>query len=966
MQNDASNLNFRQWSQEWLSAVPQLIAASTTERENWLVARAGQIRFDFFEQLERAVSQLSHADNVRARQSAQLILELTDLTPLNADYHYRAYALYALANVSSDAGDYEPALDLYNQVANLLTAESDRLLHARLQIGKMSTLFFLSRYEEAQTLAQELEQILLNAGLLIEAAKVQGNLGGMYQRLDRYNEAIVAYERAADLAGNGADSLLQAKILFNLALIYAENRNFSAALNVQAQCRSEFEANNLTVMLAMLDGNEGWIKYHQADYVAAVRAYERARNVFQSQNMLNDVRRCDQELADLYLDLNLLQETLQTYDRLIPEYDNTKQRFERAKARVQKAVTLSRLGRTGEALSLFRQAAKLFRLEGNLVWQAQTDLYLGELYARLTNLARARFYLRRAANVFSNLGLERRLLQTRFRLAQLRLGGSTRGLRSELETLLTEAVRLEARELIPSIYYALGLTAGSSDRALDYYSRAIDELNQVRLQLPSEDFKTAFLLDKLDIFEAALALCLNIGKPEQAFNLSEQAKSRVLLDLLAGGLSQSQTPLPAEATALYQRLDELRTELNLLYRQINQVPDERNGRSLAVETTTELLPRLAELEQAYTQTLRQVRLLSQDIPVEVYPATLEQVQSWLDEQTLWLQFAQVQEELIAFIVTGQTLQVVTLGEVRQIEHLQNLLTYQNTKFRYGNDYISRHRTALLRSVQGHLGELYDLLLSPLQAYLAQSNCKELIIVPHGSLHLLPFHALYNRKTARYLLEDYTVSYVPSAGVQQMCRLRSYPRPSQLTALATGVPDEFTRYIAEELTTVADILEGSQILSGSAATLANLRQMCQDFPVLHFATHGVFRHDNPLFSALKMSEEWLTVNDIYNLKLNCWLVTLSACDTGINAVSQGDELLGLVRGFLNAGANSLIVSLWALHDKTAARLMQKFYTNLKGGMSKAQALRQAQLIFLQDEEYRHPYYWASLTLTGERN
>jgi CHAT domain-containing protein len=143
-------------------------------------------------------------------------------------------------------------------------------------------------------------------------------------------------------------------------------------------------------------------------------------------------------------------------------------------------------------------------------------------------------------------------------------------------------------------------------------------------------------------------------------------------------------------------------------------------------------------------------------------------------------------------------------------------------------------------------------------------------------------------------------------------------------------------------------------------------MCQDFPVLHFATHGVFRHDNPLFSALKMSEEWLTVNDIYNLKLNCWLVTLSACDTGINAVSQGDELLGLVRGFLNAGANSLIVSLWALHDKTAARLMQKFYTNLKGGMSKAQALRQAQLIFLQDEEYRHPYYWASLTLTGERN
>jgi CHAT domain-containing protein/tetratricopeptide (TPR) repeat protein len=966
MQNNSSTPNFRQWAQEWLTALPELTIATASERETWLAEHSGQLTLDLFEQLERAISQLSQADNPRARQAAQVVLELTELSPLNADYHYRAYALYALANTNGDGGEYSTALNHYNEIAGLLTAEADRLMFARLQIGKISTLFFLSRYAEAQTLVQQLEQIFLSADLFEEAAKVQGNLGGMYRHLDRYSEAVAAYERAAQLAGNGANNLLQARIMLNLAIIYAEHRDFQAALTLHEQCRQTFELNQLAVLLAMLDGNEGWIKYHQGDYITAMRLYERARGVFQSQNLLNDVRRCDQELADIYLELNLLQESLQTYDRLIVEYDQVGLRFDLAKSRCQKAIALSRVGNIAEALLLFRQAAKIFRLEGNVVWQAQTDLYIGELYFRAVNPNRSRFYLRRAAKVFSDLGLERRLLQARFRLAQLRIGGSQRGLKTELESLLEMAIRLEARNLVPYLFYTLGLTAGSSDLALEYYNQAISAFNQIRLQLPSEDFKTAFLLDKLDIYETALELCLQIGKPEEAFNLSEQAKSRVLLDLLAGGLSPTQIVLTSETQILYERLDELRSQLNLLYRQINQVPDERTGRSLAVESTTELLPRLNELEQAYTQTLRQIHLLNETNPSEIYPATLEEVQSWLDETTVWLQFAQTQGRLIAFVVTRQSLEVVSLGELNRIKHLQNLLTYQNAKFRYGSDYVARHRTALLRSVQGHLGELYKLLMSPLQPYLSRANCKELIIVPHGSLYLLPFQALYNRATKRYLLEDYTISFVPSAGVRQMCYQRSYPRPANLTALATGVPDEHTRYIANELANIAEILEGSTVLSGAEATLANLQQYCQAHPLLHFATHGVFRFDNPLFSALKMAEEWLTVNDIYNLKLNSWLVTLSACDTGLNAISQGDELLGLVRGFLNAGANSLVVSLWALHDKTAANLMHEFYTNLKAGLDKAQALRQAQLTFLNDREYSHPYYWASLALIGERD
>jgi CHAT domain-containing protein len=133
-------------------------------------------------------------------------------------------------------------------------------------------------------------------------------------------------------------------------------------------------------------------------------------------------------------------------------------------------------------------------------------------------------------------------------------------------------------------------------------------------------------------------------------------------------------------------------------------------------------------------------------------------------------------------------------------------------------------------------------------------------------------------------------------------------------------------------------------------------------VLHLASHGNFRLDNALFSSLQLSDGWLTVRDIYQLDLrHCDLVTLSACETGVNALAPGDEWIGLARGFFSAGAPSLLVSQWVVDDDATAKLMIDFYSHLRAGAGPAAALRSAQCKLLKEKP--HPYFWAPFVILG---
>jgi CHAT domain-containing protein len=228
-------------------------------------------------------------------------------------------------------------------------------------------------------------------------------------------------------------------------------------------------------------------------------------------------------------------------------------------------------------------------------------------------------------------------------------------------------------------------------------------------------------------------------------------------------------------------------------------------------------------------------------------------------------------------------------------------------------------------------------------------------VPSGPLHYLPFHALHDGR--RYLLEDHEISYLPGASLLHYAHAEQ-PAASGSLALGHSYGGRLPHAV-DEARAVAAILGGPAYVE-SEATLARLRADIGICRVVHLAAHGDFRPDNPLFSGLALDDGWLTTLESFNLRLSASLVTLSACQTGRSVVGGGDELLGLMRALLYAGASSLLLSLWAVEDRSTAALMEAFYGQLAMGWRKGAALRHAQLAAAET----HPYFWAPFVLVGD--
>jgi CHAT domain-containing protein len=269
--------------------------------------------------------------------------------------------------------------------------------------------------------------------------------------------------------------------------------------------------------------------------------------------------------------------------------------------------------------------------------------------------------------------------------------------------------------------------------------------------------------------------------------------------------------------------------------------------------------------------------------------------------------------------------------------------------------VKSFANALLNSTQTHLHDLYKLLVEPIRGLLAGSH---LAIVPHGILHNLPFHALFDGR--QYLIDEFTVSYAPSASVYSLCKARS--APAYGGSLVLGIPDPSVPFVHEEVEAVAACLPNSEVLFGQNATVQRLREKGPYSRFIHMATHGYFRRDNPMFSGIRLGDSYLSLYDLCQLKLPAELVALSGCSTGLNVVAAGDELIGLARGLIQAGAETSMLTLWDAQDQSAAQLMKFFYSHVANGRTKSVALQQA--MRQVKSELPHPYYWGPFILMGK--
>jgi CHAT domain-containing protein len=257
----------------------------------------------------------------------------------------------------------------------------------------------------------------------------------------------------------------------------------------------------------------------------------------------------------------------------------------------------------------------------------------------------------------------------------------------------------------------------------------------------------------------------------------------------------------------------------------------------------------------------------------------------------------------------------------------------------------------------------DFLVAPLAKWSEPGD--RIYLIPHDFLHYMPLHAL--RVEGEALAARNAVTYAQSASVLSYCRARQQARKNALrSALVLGDSRGDLPFALEEARTVARLF-GATPYCASDVTQSVFDTMGASADIIHWAGHAYFDPVDPLKSGLLLgSDTVISARDIFTMPpLNADLVMLSGCNTGVNAVQSGDELVGLTRAFLYAGASSIIVSLWSVADDSTAHLASAFYRNLFASPNgdKAEALREAMLEVRSVARWASPYYWAPLVLIG---
>jgi tetratricopeptide (TPR) repeat protein len=906
------------------------------------------------ESLHEKVVSAVFSDTAKAEAVA---VEAKELATGSGSEHAMAIACRAMGHVHYAKAEYTEALRCYQEAVETFERLGRGTDSARTRTGALQTLIYLGRYDEAREWAEQARAVFEANGDHLRLARLDSNLGNLYYRQDRYKEALDLYQKAYEqfqVLGQPRDV---AAALSNMAVCSISLHDFARGLETYEEARSWCEKHGMSVLVAEADYNIAYLHFLRGEYTTSIGLYEKAREYCRKAEDHYHLALCDLDQAELFLELNLWQEAGQLARQAEDGFARLGMGYERAKALTLMATAESYTGPARRAMRLYSEAQKGFQREKNAVAAAQIELQRALVLAEWRRDDGALRRCRRAWRFFVQTPLETKTALCELLMARLRWrrGENEEALSYGERALLRLAadehpnLRFHAEFLLGRVHESMG----EDGKARLCFEKAEEWLEALRSRVSGDELKAGFLKDKHEFYAHKAMLILRgdgEGKERAAYEVIERAKSRSLADLIA---FQGQTKRPglkdSEGSAVA-----LRQELNGYYRQLEKIslePEER-----ARQQAASLRKRVRECEQRLAARMAEMRAAGQGYAAlhDPQPIGTAAIQAAIPQGAQLVEYFEARGSFHAAIVDRRNLQIVPVCKVAAVREDLRLLRFQLAKFRLGESYARVFGHALFEAARFHLQNLYRILIGPLQNRL---DAEHLILVPHGDLHHLPFHALFDGE--QYVMDRYSVSYVPSGSVFAQCRERD--TSGAKGSLVLGVADASTPFLEAEARAAAGILPQAELYLGPEVSFELLRQRGAERRFLHIATHGTFRADNPMFSSIRLGEGQCNLFDLYDLRLNAELVTLSGCSTGLNDVVGGDELLGLVRGLMHAGAAGVLLTMWDVNDRCASELVRAFYRKMLVHKEKASALRSAM------KEVRtshpHPYYWAPFMLLG---
>jgi CHAT domain-containing protein len=526
----------------------------------------------------------------------------------------------------------------------------------------------------------------------------------------------------------------------------------------------------------------------------------------------------------------------------------------------------------------------------------------------------------------------------------------------ELNIVLDMNEQLKMFRAIGVSYHKMGQT----EKSVKYLKESVQIINNLRATISSERDRISFARYKDSLYGLLIDSLMELKREAEAFEVSEQARARALIDLLG---SRRDIRLSAGSTGNLEQLVQRQKEIQAYEDYIRSQKD------------------ISESQAAYVETLRKqfrgigIDTASNAAPVSgedstkeeevaslltMSPLTVPEAQSLLPNDTALIEFYLSQRATHAWILQN--------GQLTAIRLKQDPLQLRSLIESFLRDISKVNEPKAVRQIQQTTRALYRSLFEPLRSSV---TAKQLYVVNHQCLHFLPLETLHDGK--HYLAEEYSFAYLPSASVLKF--LHKAPRlPQSVLALGNPVIDyvkdlpPLSGAESESQAVVRDFPKGMAHVRADA-TESVFRREAPKHDVIHLATHGVFDAQDPMNSRVFLARDdqhdgMLTAKKLYGIRLNASLVTLSACQSSVSAVGNGDELIGLIRGFFFAGTPSVVGSLWKVDDTATQEFMELFYRGLsRDKKSIAGALHNAKTKMMHNEQYANPFYWSAFTLSG---
>lgn len=518
-----------------------------------------------------------------------------------------------------------------------------------------------------------------------------------------------------------------------------------------------------------------------------------------------------------------------------------------------------------------------------------------------------------------------------------------------------------SKDLRAGFLAAIGATYWREDKAeeaIRYFTKAVDALELAFDDVRAEEMLAGYLgSERRWYFEILIELLVRQGRLEEAFDFAERARARAFLQLLGNRRLQ---PAHGADEQLVREAEALRTQVLDWERQsLFAPPAER----------TRILTDLRQARQRYQSLVVRLKTSNPEYAslAKVEPLQIQAVREELPADATLISYFVSSLGVHAWVLDRGTFQHVPLQLTPA--DLRRAVCWA--------DQFAPHEVRGVKVHDPKCGdrasseEVFDQLIAPLRNKIRHPR---LVLIPHGVLHYLPFAALRDRQSGHYLIQDYTLTYTPSASALRFLRGKESPVAGR--ALVLGNPNnpapELQRLAWAEKEAVAVARDlGTTAMLGPQATESVLYHLNGGVDLLHIAAHGIYHPESPLFSRIALTpgndqDGNLEVHEVLaDLDLTgVNLVVLSACQTAVGERSGGDEIVGLTRALLYAGSPGVISTLWNIDDEATAVLMEQFYKRLLSGATAAEALRQAQFALLQDPHYSDPKFWAAFSLTGD--